>query len=227
MKLITWNCRGSLSTKYDIICAQKPDILIVPESGNFKAHNFAINTTKPTSFYSIDDKTKGFSVFSFSDFQLEKLDTEERPFKFIAPFKISNQKESFLLLAVWTVKPYVKNLFDAIDHYSNLIGSHQTIIAGDFNSHTRFDYLSKTYSHSNLVKKLEDLNIFSAYHQHFQESPGHETKMTHLHSSTKDLFHIDYCFVSRPLLERLKSVEVGEIKNSDHAPIAFTFQLGD
>ena len=41
-------------------------------------------------------------------------------------------------------------------------------------------------------------------------------------------YHIDYCFVSDDMIEKLQSVEVGEydtwVKFSDHVPLIITFK---
>jgi exodeoxyribonuclease III len=42
-------------------------------------------------------------------------------------------------------------------------------------------------------------------------------------------YHIDYCFVSTDMIEKLKSVEIGEhetwSKLSDHVPLIVTFEI--
>ena len=99
------------------------------------------------------------------------------------------------------------------------------IIIGDFNSNSKWDDQSKTITHSQLVKKLESKDIFSTYHHFYKENQGEETKMTHHHSGTKKQFHIDFCFVSKMILDKLINVEIGEIDKSDHAPIIITFKM--
>ncbi len=43
-------------------------------------------------------------------------------------------------------------------------------------------------------------------------------------------YHIDYCFVSTDMLDRLQSVDIGDfdfwIKYSDHVPLIVTFGNG-
>ncbi|HET9824163.1 MAG TPA: hypothetical protein VFP87_02450, partial [Chitinophagaceae bacterium] len=43
-------------------------------------------------------------------------------------------------------------------------------------------------------------------------------------------YHIDYCFASKDLIGKLKSVEVGKFRSwcrySDHVPVMIAFDLG-
>lgn len=225
MKIITWNCRNNFNDKAAYILDQKPDILIVPECE--KTEQLIFKTKFPNTnsvLWFGEDNKKGLGIFSFSDFKLETLEIYNRALKYIVPIKVFNESGSFLLLAVWTHIPYVKQLLKAIEYYDEVLKNNPVIVAGDFNSNTIWDYQSKTFTHSQLVKKLEDKNIFSTYHHFYKENQGKETKMTHHHSATKKQFHIDFCFVSKTLLEQLINVEIGEIDKSDHAPITITFK---
>ena len=81
-----------------------------------------------------------------------------------------------------------------------------------------------------LVKHLEDKNIFSAYHHFKNELQGAETSPTfHWYHHENKPFHIDYCFASLGFIEKLKNVEIGIFKDwakhSDHMPLTFTFDL--
>jgi len=226
MKIITWNCRGKFKDKVDYALAWNPDVLIVQECSQLTLDTFPQNQLKPNSVEWIGQESKkGLGVFTFSDFKLEILKEHKEDFKYIFPLRLYNSKHSFLLLAVWTHFPYVKQLINAVDYYSNLIHSNETIIAGDFNSNSYWDYQSKKFSHSNLVKMLNEKNIHSTYHKYYNEEQGKETKKTHFHSFAKKEWQIDYCFVSNSLLTKLKNVEIGEIKNSDHAPLTAIFKL--
>jgi len=225
LKIITWNCRNNFKDKAADIILQQPDILIIPECEKFETVAFLHqHPTAKSALWFGENVKKGIGIFSFSGYKIEKLDIYNEAFKYIIPLRVLNDTESFTLLAVWTQIPYVKHLLNAIDYYDKLLDESPTIIAGDFNANTNWDYQSKTFNHTNLVKKLADKNIFSTYHHFCNEKQGDETKMTHQHAATKKSFHIDYCFVSKPILDKLINVEVGLIEKSDHAAITISFQ---
>ena len=68
------------------------------------------------------------------------------------------------------------------------------------------------------------MNINSLYHPYFNERQGKETKPTFfLQRNKAKPYHIDYCFVSADLLDKVTKVEIGTYENwtahSDHSPI--------
>jgi exodeoxyribonuclease III len=103
-----------------------------------------------------------------------------------------------------------------------------TLLIGDFNSNTIWDRPRRAGNHSNVVRLLEDKGIFSAYHLHYKQAQGAEKHPTLYMYRHKDKpYHIDYCFVSADLAEKLSSVEIGThrrwAKYSDHVPVVVTF----
>lgn len=135
MKIITWNCRNNFTDKADYICTQKPDILIIPECEKIDIEKFKKNIPQTNSvFWFGDNFKKGVGVFSFADFRMETLEIYNPAFKYVIPIKVQSKTGPFLLLAVWTHIPYVKQLLNAIEYYNDLLKKHTTIIAGDFNS---------------------------------------------------------------------------------------------
>lgn len=81
------------------------------------------------------------------------------------------------------------------------------------------------YSHMELVRFLADeLSLVSAYHAFFGAEHGSERHPTYYDRSKKGKpFHIDYCFIPRTWLPKLKSVTVGSrhrwARLSDHVPM--------
>ena len=79
-----------------------------------------------------------------------------------------------------------------------------------------------------VVEKLINLNIFSTYHIHLNQVQGMEAHPTYFMYRHKDKpYHIDYCFVSADMAEKISSVEIGEydfwMQYSDHVPVIVTF----
>jgi exodeoxyribonuclease-3 len=66
--------------------------------------------------------------------------------------------------------------------------------------------------------------MVSAYHYYFHQKHGHESAFTYFFARKPDRpYHLDYIFIPRRWLKRLKKVVVGKpetwLKNSDHCPV--------
>lgn len=135
-----------------------------------------------------------------------------------------------VVLAAWTQDDpksqrhsYIGWLHDAVDRYSDLF-RHDTLIMGDFNSNAIWDANHRGMSHSDLVARLADLGIVSLYHHRSGELQGRESTPTLFHTKNREKpFHIDYCFASRTLVDRIRLFEVGTtdpwLERSDHMPL--------
>ena len=76
MKIITWNCNIAFRKKAEFILTHQPDILIVPECENPGKLKFNPGIRQPTDFLWFGkNPTKGFGIFSYSDFRLRLLET--------------------------------------------------------------------------------------------------------------------------------------------------------
>ncbi len=103
-------------------------------------------------------------------------------------------------------------------------------MAGDFNSSSIWDKPNRVYNHSNLVDLLRDKNIISTYHKFNNQEQGKETAATlYMHRKIERPYHIDFCFASNNLIDKIKKVEIGDYeswtKYSDHKPLIVTFKL--
>ena len=81
-----------------------------------------------------------------------------------------------------------------------------------------------------MINKLADNNIQSIYHRHFEIEQGKEKHPTFfLHRNQNKPYHIDYCFVSADLIDKVQNVEIGTYKNwtaySDHTPLIIDFEI--
>jgi exodeoxyribonuclease-3 len=221
--------------KADLILTYKPDILIVPECEHPEKLLFPIDTPKPTdTLWFGKNQNKGLAIFSYSNFRFTVLDIHNQDLKMIIPIAVTDGQFDFNLFAIWANNPtdrdgqYVEQIWKAIHHYNNLLTDTKTILVGDFNSNTIWDRKHRESNHSNVVKLLEDKGIFSTYHLYNKQTQGTEKHPTLYMYRHKDKpYHIDYCFASKDLLDKVSSVEIGEfdewIKYSDHVPVVVTF----
>ena len=233
MKIISWNCKKYYHAKAKLILSAHPDIVIVPECENPGLSIFEKDAIKPNDAIWFGDPKgdRGIGVFSYSNYKIKLLEIHNTNIRYVVPVSVTNNEFSFVLLAVWTHAPYTKQIWDGVKYYSNLLDG-DIIIAGDFNSNSKWDNANKTSSHSDLVKHLESKNITSAYHYFQHELQGEETIPTfHWYHHENKPFHIDYCFASNSFINKLINVEIGEFKDwskhSDHMPLTFTFDLDD
>jgi exonuclease III len=102
------------------------------------------------------------------------------------------------------------------------------MLVGDFNSNSIWDRKHRVSNHSNVVKYLEDKGIFSTYHLFHKQLQGKEVHPTlYMYRHQDKPYHIDYCFVSADLVQRIQSVEIGDydfwIPYSDHVPLIVYF----
>jgi endonuclease/exonuclease/phosphatase family metal-dependent hydrolase len=98
------------------------------------------------------------------------------------------------------------------------------VIAGDLNSNAVWDYERPNGNHSDVVERLSTLGIVSAYHSHFDELQGNETRPTfYFYRHKQRPFHLDHVFIPKVWMSRLQSVEVGSHESwcglSDHCPV--------
>ena len=222
--------------KADFILTYKPDILIVPECEHPDKLKFNTDTPKPTqTLWFGENQNKGLAVFSYSNFKFKVLDVHNEDFKMIIPIAVTGGKFDFNLFAVWAYNPndrdgrYITQVWKAVNHYDKLIRDNPTIVIGDFNSNTIWDYKKhRLGNHSLVVEALEEKGVFSTYHSHHKQVQGKEEHPTLYMYRHKDKpYHIDYCFASSKFIDKLENVEVGKheewTKYSDHNPVIVTF----
>lgn len=239
MKLITWNCQGAFRKKADIILAQKPDILVVQECEHPDKLIFNSNTQRPNDFLWFgENKNKGLGIFSYSDFTLQIIDNHNTDIKFVAPILVTNCKTDFILFAIWANNrndpegQYIEQVWKAVNYYEHLLNNKNLIVTGDFNSNKIWDKKHRVGNHSTVVESLLRKKIYSVYHKYFEQKQGEEENPTFfLQRNLTKPYHIDYCFASNEMYDKVKNVEVGTFNNwiaySDHTPLIVDFDLGD
>ena len=215
----------------------EPDILVVQECEHPDKLKFSLTAKKPNDFYwHGENVNKGIGIFSYSDYKFELLPDFNPIFRYILPLKVTGHGHSFILLAVWAMDNkenydarYIGQVWLAINHYKDLLGI-STIVIGDFNSNKIWDYKDRLGTHSDVVANLAGKGIHSIYHKHFGMEQGKEKHPTfHLQKNVTKPYHIDYCFASTDLLDKVKTVEIGTYEDwtahSDHSPLNIQFEI--
>ena len=115
-----------------------------------------------------------------------------------------------------------------IHQYEFYLSNKRTVLIGDFNSNTIWDRKRRISNHSNVVKVLKEKGIISSYHLHHKQIQGKEDHPTLYMYRHKDKpYHLDYCFASADMTDKIESVEIGDhkfwSKFSDHVPVMVTF----
>ena len=222
--------------KAGFILTHQPDILIIVECEHFDKLLYKTDIPKPTdSLWFGKNQHKGLAIFSYGDYRFKVLENHNEEFKTIIPIQVTGGHFNFNLFLIWAYNRddidgrYITQVWKAITYYDELLTDKPTMFIGDFNSNTIWDNKKhRLGSHSAVVKQLEDKEIFSTYHTHHKQKQGAEQHPTfYMYRHKNKPYHIDYCFVSKDLLDKLQSVDVGEYdfwtKHSDHVPLILSF----
>ena len=237
MRLITWNCQGAFRKKADFILKLCPDILVVQECEHTDKLKFPPMTPKPNDFYWYGDVgKKGIGLFSYSEYKFELLSVFNPEFRYVIPFRVKGNGHSFTFFVIWAMNNkenrdarFIGQVWFAINQYNDLLGN-STILIGDFNSNSIWDYKDRVATHSDVVSKLAEKDIHSVYHKHFDIGQGQEKHPTfYMYRKKEKPYHIDYCFVSADLLGKVKEVKIGDYDTwsaqSDHVPLNIKFDI--
>lgn len=231
MRLVTWNCcRGAYEAKTPLIDHLQADIAVFQEIAKPVEED-------PNVLWFGENPKIGMAVQARPPYQIKPLAIIENVPNYVIPISVTGPS-NFLLFAVWTTNdkafPYVRALSTAIDMYSAVLDSTQSIVfMGDFNSNAVWDTLHPAdLNHTSMVKRLADRSLVSAYHHMRKVSPGSEIEKTfYLHWNKDKSHHIDYCFLPESWAENITEVRVGTYEElsaaSDHRPLLVNLSLTD
>lgn len=222
MRLVTWNAaRGKFATKARLLDHLDPDVCVIQEIG-------APGQNAKQVLWFGDNPNIGLAVVAKTPYTLTPLPAVTSGPKYVIPVRV-NGPVSFVLFAVWTVGQqdfkYVRAVTESIDLYRDTFARETVVVMGDFNSNAIWDREHPTaLNHSAMVAKLEGHGLGSAYHFAHEEDHGAEKQHTfYLQKNHLKKFHIDYCFLPKSWLPRIRHVDVGAYaawyKVSDHCPL--------
>ena len=223
--------------KAGLLLRHEPDILIIPECEHPDKLIFPVSTHKPEDILWFGkNQHKGLAIISYSKFRFTILNRHNRKLQHIIPISVSGGLFDFNLFGIWANNPtdpdgqYVEQIWKALQYYKGILSHKTTILAGDFNSNKIWDKKRRTGNHSHVVEFLARKGIHSTYHLFHKQEQGSETHPTlYMYRHRDKSYHIDYCFASSDLMEKLQSVEIGEYrfwtKYSDHVPLFVDFAI--
>jgi exonuclease III len=223
--------------KAHLLLKEKPDLVVIPECEHpdkIRSHP-GIPLHNDCTWFGTNPH-KGLGVFSYGPCRLQLLEVHNPDFRTILPIHVTGGKTDFILFAVWANNPldkkfeYIGQVWKALHFYSRLVNMENTLWVGDFNSNTIWDKPKREGNHTTVVKFLEERNIHSVYHKFHNQEQGKEKHNTLFMYRHKDKpYHIDYCFASSGLVNKLQSVKIGThrkwARHSDHTPLIVSFDL--
>lgn len=199
LKIVTWNCNGAFRKKFAALAKFNADILVIQECEDpAQTQDVAYRDFAQNYLWLGPTKNKGLGVFARKGIQLSKVGLELEPLELFLPVLVNGQ---WPLLACWTRQAnsptfrYIGQLWKLLQKERSFLASDTAMLIGDLNSNARWDEWDRWWNHSDVVRELEALGLSSAYHRHFSELQGEESKPTlFLQRKIEKPYHIDYGF---------------------------------
>jgi len=232
MKLVTWNCAGGLQKKHEKLLALDADIMVVQECS--RAFIKQINGSEGWScVWMGENPYKGLGVLVRAPWTIRQSQALKP--RWTGRFVIGGPA-CIELFPVWACKGdvhaarYIGQVHHLLDIIERVPVAPDAIVLGDFNSNSIWDGDHRLNNHSAAVDRFRKLGMESAYHTFSGDRQGEERHPTLWFRKSKDtVFHIDYAFLSRALLSKLRGVVVGRCTDwlsvSDHAPVLVDLDL--
>lgn len=230
-KIISWNCNMAFRNKFKSVIELNPDLLVIQECESkpkLEKHLEAVNYNQ-LIWYG-DNPHKGVAVLSFNALDISLNKNHNPEYQYVIPLTLNSDKKKINLFCLWAMphkteraKNYVGQVWGAIHYYEQLLNQ-ESILIGDFNSNAIWDKKKRIGNHTNVVRFLNQKNIYSMYHQKLKSNHGEEKDPTlFLLKNKLKPYHMDYCFASKSLYTMATTIEIGKyedwIKLSDHMPL--------
>lgn len=234
MRLITWNCRvGGFRKKAKHIAPFRPDVLAVQEVEPLDDVLLFAGDDQPTFRDRIGDPAfpkRAIGMFSYTDVELAPVDGAPCQYCF-RRYRARHGEVLFQVVGVWTWatkfrETSYRQVIDGVREHGMWISQAPTVILGDFNDNGSY----RSGHWAELLALLQPLGLVSAYHEHFQEPFGAESRPTHYFKGNQNApSHLDYCLVPKAWAGRIRTVSVGAYDDwhavSDHVPLIVDLDL--
>ncbi len=235
VRIVSWNVAAGFAEKLPRLVELEPDVAVATEV----CTEGKLRKAGADGFATMDwvgrIQTRGLAVMGFGAWKTKMYDAMwDQRLEWTLPAKATGpSKATFDVIGVWAfnkrahVDPsnFQQSQGEQLPTiYPKLFGR-PTVVAGDFNNSVVWDKPGKPRNWRRVIETMSELNLVSAYHTHFDEQPGEESRATHWWKrSTESTFHIDYCFVPKDWT--ITQVWVGSAEDwlrktdgSDHAPL--------
>lgn len=233
MKIVTWNCAMALAKKHRELLTLGADIMVIQECSQPFTEQINCSEGWSSVWFGGKNLYKGLAVLARAPWTIRKAQALKPKW---AGKVVIDGPASIKLFPVWasrgnrSAEEYIGQVHLLLDIIERTPLSPFTIVAGDFNSNSIWDSDYGMNNHSAAVGRFRKLGLKSAYHEFFGYLQGEERHLTHWNLKKKHAaYHVDYAFLSRPLLSRLRRVVVGRcgdwISLSDHAPVLVELDL--
>ena len=221
MRIVSWNCCGKFREKFTKLTELDADIYVIQECENPEtATHQEYKKFAENALWQGYTPSRGLGVFPRSSLSAKQLGWENCLLRHFMPVAING----LTLLAVWACRPYIEEyaIYQAI-HYDKF--NSEMVVIGDLNSNKIWDKKSARIpsgrSHSDVVSRLAQKGLCSAYHYINGENQGEETRPTfYMHRNKNKPYHIDYCFIDP---NKMKDFSIPDseywLQYSDHVPI--------
>lgn len=226
MRIVSWNCQQGFKKKKGALAALKPDIAVLCEAPLTNPFEASL-LDGPVSWHSAGSvPNKGLAVAGFH----EELQSEAGRSPSCRWGVAVSRQDGPGVLGVWSVplpgQRYGQEVLGIIDSHADWIAGGGVIVAGDFNIDANGvgNGARGAVLFAEIIRRLAELGLVSAYHSWNGEAFGEESAMTHYHQRRPDRgFHIDYCFIPKEWHTAVRAVVVGApeqwLQHSDHMPI--------
>ncbi|MBV8252275.1 MAG: endonuclease/exonuclease/phosphatase family protein [Chitinophaga sp.] len=186
MKIVTWNCNGTLRDKFETLHKLNADIYIIQECENPKeTKHERYREWSSNSLWIGDIPNRGLGIFAGRNIKITSLPWsnhfQDHTVKYFLPCLVNND---FQLLGIWTHQnnsptfEYIGQFWKYLQTNKRYFFEREIIIAGDFNSNVIWDKWDRWWNHSDVVKELKEMGIESVYHKMRCEEQGNESVPT-------------------------------------------------
>ncbi len=216
---MTWNTLTRVGHRLHNVTSTDADVIALQECEELTASGPWNAINAPT-----DKGRKWVSILS--PHPIEPIST---PFLNVVAAVIG-APQPFVLVNLWSYASpgrfYSAFNRAVIEHAIALDRALPLVIAGDFNANAAFTGASRGPAHLKNVELMSGAGLVSAYHRHFGEDFGHETRGTFYRNSRDPAlnrsYHIDYVFV--PSHWDIGAVRMKDRFGSDHEPLVIDVQ---
>jgi hypothetical protein len=224
VRLVSWNCCDAFDRKFGHLERLGPDVAIISE---VRVECLRWAGLLERSIWVGDAGQKGLAIIPYGEWRIA-AEGPKIAEKWFAPVCLSNGKEAVQIVGVWldTKTDCGPPTLTALNHLEPFLADGPTVLAGDFNQSVALDARhGHGHGFGDVLKRLADRRLASAWHTYREEAQGQESIATLYWRWDYDRpFHIDYVFYPPEFFD-LTAASLGtyeqyvETKISDHVPL--------